>query len=245
MKVIALADQHGSLPDVPGCDLLIVAGDLCPDWFPDDVTAAPTPANGWRIEKTGMVEARRDAARQYEWFLKVWLPWRNRQPAKFCILTWGNHDYCGRQINQRAGSIMLGTNTWAVVDAELLCGPLRVWCTPWSSQYRDWAFVEPDPVLRDVYAAIPTGLDILVSHQPPAGYCDIGDKQGLRGHFGSDALVDAIDQKQPRIVVCGHLHGGYGREALPIGGGATVQVYNVAVLDEAYRVAHAPTVINV
>lgn len=241
MRVIALSDQHGYLPEVPPCDLLLVAGDNCPDWFPDDVTAAPTPGNGWRIEKTGMVEARRDATRQVEWFAKVWLPWRRRQPATFCVLTWGNHDYCGRQINQRPGLVRLDDATVSVVDAEVACGPLRVYLTPWSSQYRDWAFVEPDPVLRDVYAAIPPELDILVSHQPPAGYCDLGEKQGVRGHFGSEALIDVIDQTQPRIVVCGHLHGGYGIEALD----EATTIYNVAVLDEAYQVAHGPTVIDV
>ena len=42
MRIVALGNQHGFLPDVPPCDRLIVVGDVCPDRF-GPFMAAPDP----------------------------------------------------------------------------------------------------------------------------------------------------------------------------------------------------------
>jgi Icc-related predicted phosphoesterase len=101
----------------------------------------------------------------------------------------------------------------------------------------DWAFMKEPRDLVEVYAKIPAGIDILVSHQPPYGF---GDRFPDRhDHVGSEALRDAIDRVRPRLVICGHIHGGRGRyeyDGIPI--------YNVSILDDDYRPAFAPTVIE-
>ncbi|MGB2713032.1 MAG: hypothetical protein WBC51_02560 [Vicinamibacterales bacterium] len=52
-------------------------------------------------------------------------------------------------------------------------------------------------------------------------------------------MLDAID-RVPRIVICGHVHGGL-RSGLSI---RAFPIYNVSVVDEAYRLGNAPTVIE-
>ena len=95
--------------------------------------------------------------------------------------------------------------------------------------------------LEPVYAAIPVGTDILISHQPPYGYGDHAfdlDSSQVQ-HVGSRELLVAIERNRPRIVICGHIHGGFGRfEHLGI------HIYNVSVVDETYRLVNAPTVIE-
>lgn len=104
-----------------------------------------------------------------------------------------------------------------------------------------WAFMKQPRDLEPAYAAIPGGKDILVSHQPP---CCYGDRtfnldSGRVEHVGSRELLVAIERVRPRIVICGHVHGGFGRiEHLGI------PIYNVSVVDETYRFVNALTVID-
>jgi Icc-related predicted phosphoesterase len=105
-----------------------------------------------------------------------------------------------------------------------------------------WAFMKEPRELERVYAAIPDGVDVLVSHQPPHGY---GDRTfdldaGKVEHVGSRELLAAIKRASPKVVICGHVHGGFGayeHDGIPI--------YNVSVVDEAYRLVNQPTVIDV
>lgn len=58
-------------------------------------------------------------------------------------------------------------------------------------------------------------VDILLAHNPPYGYLDVNDNPStpqLRGkHHGSKLVLDYIKRKQPKYVLCGHIHEGKGR----------------------------------
>jgi uncharacterized protein len=73
--------------------------------------------------------------------------------------------------------------------------------TPW-----DWSFDLTEEEAADRLAACPEGA-VLVVHSPPRGYVD-----GKR-HLGSEAILRTIEVKQPRVVVCGHIHEAAGEEA--------------------------------
>jgi Icc-related predicted phosphoesterase len=76
--------------------------------------------------------------------------------------------------------------------------------TPW-----DWSFDLDDGAATAMLGDCPEGA-LLVLHSPPKGHCDSG---GGGDHFGSDALLEGIEAKQPRLAVCGHIHESWGCES--------------------------------
>src|SRR6187401_1877996 len=146
MRIVALSDQHGFRPDVPRCDLLIVAGDVCPDWL-DGKLAQDHPD------------------RQKVWFETQARPWLVRTPAAHRLLTWGNHDWCGQAFTFDAdapahaypGALQIVVDRRTTVPTR--SGSISVWMTPWSNLFMDWAFMKPRPELATMYAAIPRDID--------------------------------------------------------------------------------------
>ena len=76
--------------------------------------------------------------------------------------------------------------------------------TPW-----DWSFDLSDAEAAELLADCPEG-GVLVIHSPPQGHVDTS---GAGDHLGSPALLDAIEAKQPRLAVCGHIHESWGERS--------------------------------
>jgi hypothetical protein len=185
---------------------------------------------------------------QQAWFDRMIRPWCAAAPARYRVATWGNHDFCGERCDFSADSpahadpavLVIGVDELVEIPCADRTPPLRVWMTPWSAAFGHWAFMKSPGELEAVYAQIPANVDMLVTHQPPHGFGDvITDLSGDAMHVGSRELLAAIERVRPRLVVCGHIHGGHGRyehDGIPI--------YNVSVVDERYRNVHQPTVID-
>lgn len=76
--------------------------------------------------------------------------------------------------------------------------------TPW-----EWSFDLDDETASAMLAGCPRDA-VLVLHSPPHGHCD---SNGADMHFGSPALLRAIEEKVPRVAVCGHIHESWGCES--------------------------------
>jgi uncharacterized protein len=76
--------------------------------------------------------------------------------------------------------------------------------TPW-----DWSFDLDEEEASERLAACPEGA-VLVVHSPPKGHCD---QSSSGDHLGSEAILAAIEAKQPPLAVCGHIHEAWGAES--------------------------------
>jgi len=74
--------------------------------------------------------------------------------------------------------------------------------TPW-----DWSFDLEETEAEARLADLPEGA-VLVVHSPPKGHCD---EAGGGLSLGSPAILRAIEEKQPVLAVCGHIHESWGR----------------------------------
>ena len=75
--------------------------------------------------------------------------------------------------------------------------------------FGDWSFDLSEEQAAKLLEACPDGA-VLVSHSPPKG---VLDRSSSGQSLGSTAVRDAIIQKNPRLVVSGHIHASAGKSA--------------------------------
>lgn len=75
--------------------------------------------------------------------------------------------------------------------------------------FGDWSYDFTEEQAAELLAGCPRGC-VLVSHSPPKGAADV-DSRGRR--LGSGAVRDAVLQREPLLVVCGHIHACAGQHA--------------------------------
>ena len=215
LRIGCIADLHGHLPPIPDCDLLVVAGDLGPP--------APGYLNAWPPAD--------------DWLTGEFADWLRTSPSPVvgCL---GNHDRVG-EVRPK----LLADLPWVLLhDSGATVAGLRCWGSPWTLGDGNRAFTGGEHRLARAFAKIPVGVDLLLTHGPPAGVLD------GRGHSGtvrgSTALADRLLDVPPRLHVHGHMHGDGGRtHRSAAADGGTLSV-NAAAADNRYRAVRGVQVVE-
>ncbi len=221
--IYAISDLHGQLPVIPtDAEALLIGGDICPDYSIIGHDRTGVPQADW-LDTT----------------LRSWLP---DIPV---VAIWGNHDYVGEHPS------LVPDLPWTLLEdsetvLELPGGRIRIYGTPWVPGLPYWAFHGTERALLQRADAIPRGLDILMTHGPPYGAGDFiptSEEQRVkygnhRGeHVGDRALAMILPTKDPRVVICGHIHESRGTYDFP---GCYGLVHNTAAVDGDYKLYRWP-----
>ncbi|MFT3883800.1 MAG: metallophosphoesterase [Gemmatales bacterium] len=196
IKIVASSDLHSHLPDIPECDLLLLAGDLCPDG---------------------------SELKQALWLDTAFRRWLRDVPAKEIVGVAGNHDF----VFQNRPDLVPALPWHYLQDSGIELFGLHIWGTPWQPVFYDWAFNLDEEQLKQKWQMIPKGTDILLLHGPPQGF---GDRNSHDEHTGSPSLTKRIQELQPQLALCGHIHEARGEYRI----GQTL-VANVSQLNLQYQ----------
>lgn len=140
--------------------------------------------------------------------LAVAAQWILSLPHRHKVIISGNHDWAF-SLSPAAALALFGRAVTYLQDSGATIDGVRFWGSPWQPAYNEWAWNLPrGRALAERWALIPDGVDVLVTHGPPAG---IGDRYGAHGYIGHDRsgcedLRARVLQVLPRLHLFGHIH---------------------------------------
>lgn len=209
MRLVCVSDTHNRTDGlaVPDGDVLLHAGDLTGHGKPDELAQA--------------------------------VRWLTSLPHAHKIVVAGNHDFLLQDQPARARRLLAEVPGLVYLEDELATvAGLRIWGSPWQPWFYDWAFNLPrdGDELAAVWAQVPAGVDVLLTHSPAHG---ILDRTSRGDAAGCERLRAELSRIRPRLHVCGHIHEAYGE----MHADGTHHV-NASTCDLGYRPVQAPIVVT-
>ena len=164
--------------------------------------------------------------------------WLSSLKHKTIVVIAGNHDFFCESYPNDVRKYL--TKAIYLKDEQfILPNGMKVWGSPMTKTFLNWAFMELDENLgRYYWSKILKDTDILLVHGPAYKHLDTAVPGG--DHLGSKTLAKKVEGLKIPYVVHGHIHGGYGIEKI----NKTTYI-NCSVLDEEYQLVNKPIVIDV
>jgi len=175
VRIVAVADTHLFHDEllVPEGDVFVHAGDMC---------------RGGSFAELALAAQ-----------------WIRSLPHRTKVVVAGNHDWAfARSETARRARDLLGPDVTYLQDDEATIDGVRFYGSPWQPEFNDWAFNLPrGRALADVWARIPRGVDVLITHGPPVG---IGDHTMFGKGEGCSDLRARVEIVRPKLHLFGHIH---------------------------------------
>lgn len=161
--------------------------------------------------------------------------WLETQKYEQIIMVPGNHDLLFEKDFNLAKSLVPEA---LVLDQQSeWLDQYHIYGEPRQIEFFNWAYnVRAADMQTRCWDKVPPDVDILLTHGPPYG---IGDLTRSGDHVGCRALKAWIEAHQPSLVVCGHIHEGYGKYQL----GNTL-IVNASSCTANYKPTNPPIVVD-
>ncbi len=153
---------------------------------------------------------------------------------KYKIIIAGNHDF---GLENKNPDIIMPPEIIYLENNSVTIEGLKIWGSPVSTPYYEWAFMWDERKREMLYQSIPDDADIIINHGPAFGVLDYTTKQT---NAGCEFLLKRIKEIKPKLFVCGHIHEDYGAYKRD----GTIFV-NAAILNRQYQIANLPIIISI
>lgn len=157
--------------------------------------------------------------------------WFCNLPYKHKIFIAGNHDMCMYGADHIDG---LSRNVHYLYNNSVVIDGIKFYGIP--------MFMEDcmDGNLDVFINNIPDDTDVLITHMPPKGTCDLANYGKGPEHRGNTTLAELLKKLHPTCHLFGHEHDAYGKTIKE-----NVIYSNACVVDSRYNLINNPTIINI
>ncbi|CAE7225068.1 Mpped1 [Symbiodinium sp. CCMP2456] len=204
LRCVAISDTH-MLHDrlrLPAGDVLIHCGDFSNEGTEEECADFCRWASHQPFRHKLLVCGNHDLTCDESWYQEHWQAWHEsfQSPARVAAM-----------LEEAGITVMAGSGRALRIAGVCFYGSPRQPRQPKGR--RPMAFgLRRGAELKEEWAKIPTGIDVLLTHTPPANILDIADHTGRQGQsIGCEELAKAVSQRTDVAVhVFGHVHGSYG-----------------------------------
>lgn len=157
--------------------------------------------------------------------------WFCNLPYKHKIFIAGNHDMCMYGADHIDG---LSRNVHYLYNNSVVIDGIKFYGIP--------MFMEDcmDGNLDVFINNIPDDTDVLITHMPPKGTCDLANYGKGPEHRGNATLAELLKKLHPTCHLFGHEHDAYGKTIKE-----NVIYSNACVVDSRYNLINNSTIINI
>ncbi len=177
------------------------------------------------------------------WKVESFLRWFDKQAFSNKIFVAGNHDWLFQKDPGLAQQLVNETDTVDYLqDSMIEREGLKIWGSPWSPRFYDWAFNMDQEERGRKWNLIPEDCDIVITHGPMYGIGDKAPRDNRKGyeHTGCKILYQTLVKKvRPALHVCGHIHSGFGVYETD-----GITSINASNLNEKYQCVNKPIVVD-